>query len=389
MRIAKLVGVASAILVAGLLAVACAPQEPETSAPAPSAAPADDGWTLGDPATAGFDAAALATLAADVEAGEFPNTHALLVEHDGALVYERYFNGTDERWGESLGEITFGPDDLHDLRSISKSVTAALLGIALADNFEAALRRPVADFFPALDVADDKRAITLHHVLTMTAGLQWNEMTVPYTDPANDEIALYSAAEPARHVLGRPLEHPPGEVWYYSGGLSQMLASMIYGLTGQHLDDYAETQLFGPLGITDFEWLGPGNWTPDEPAAMSGLRLRARDLAKIGSVFLHGGRWNGRQVVPQEWIARSVTRHVQEIGDWSDDGKWGYGYQWWVGALPTGEEFAAGVGNGNQRLFVLPDSDLVVTVLAGEYNRFTDSSDRLLERVLSARSVTQ
>lgn len=159
----------------------------------------------------------------------------------------------------------------------------------------------------------------------------------------------------------------------------------IHHLTGQLLDDYARDHLFEPMGITHFEWLGPGTWTPDNPAAMSGLRLRARDLAKIGSVYLHDGRWNGRQIVPEAWVNRSMTRFVEEIGDWSNGGVWGYGYQWWVGKLPSGERLIAAFGNGNQRVFIIPDDGLVVTVMAGEYNRFEGHSERILDRVLAAR----
>lgn len=381
-------GLAAIVTIAMLLAAtACAPE-----APAPPAAPrlatpqqSGDGWSVGDPASAGFDPDALAALTGDIASGAYPNTHALLIEHDGALVYEQYFTGTDERWGEPLGTIAFGPDDLHDLRSISKSVTSALLGIALdGQDLDAALQRPAVDYLEGV-APEDKRAITLHHVLTMTAGLQWNEMTVPYTDATNDEIRLYDATDPAAYVFSRPLEQTPGSTWYYSGGLSQVLATVVHGISGEPLGDFARDHLFAPLGIAQVEWLGPGTWTPDDPAAMSGLRLRARDLAKVGSVYLHGGRWNGNQVVPAEWVERSTTRHVAEIGDWSDGGVWGYGYQWWVGRLPSGERVAAGFGNGNQRLFVLPDERLVVTIFAGEYNQFAGHSNRLLASVLAAR----
>jgi CubicO group peptidase (beta-lactamase class C family) len=185
--------------------------------------------------------------------------------------------------------------------------------------------------------------------------------------------------------MTRPIEHEPGSTWYYSGGSTQVLASAISELTGQRLDEFAREHLFEPLGITEFEWLGPGGWTPDNPAAMSGLRLRARDLAKIGSLYLHGGRWRDRQVVPGAWVDRSMARHVQEVGEWSDDGVWGYGYQWWIGDLRTGQRVVAGVGNGNQRLFVVPAERLVVTVFAGEYNKFEGHSERILDRVLAAR----
>jgi CubicO group peptidase (beta-lactamase class C family) len=342
-------------------------------------------WATGHPADAGFDPAALEQLVSDIEAGDFPNTHALLIEHDVRLVFERYFSGSDERWGDPIPSRAMGPDSLHDLRSVSKSVTSALLGIALGEDAETAVDRSVLDYFPDLALSEAHRAITLHDVLTMTAGLAWNEMTVPYTDETNDEIRTYSAPDPAAYVLSRPVEHEPGTTWYYSGGLTQVIASLITHLAGQPLDEFARERLFEPLGITEFEWLGPDGWTPDNPAAMSGLRLRARDLAKIGSLYLHGGMWNGEQIVPASWVERSMTRHVPEIGLWSNGGMWGYGYQWWVGSLPSGKRIVAGVGNGNQRLFIIPEDRLVVTIFAGEYYKFEGHSGRLLESVLAAR----
>jgi len=376
-----------AVIAVAAFLTACSAPSLESTSPQPGAVdltPAElsDGWAVGAPADAGFDTEALMELTASVGAGGYPNTHAVLIESDGRLVYEQYFTGTDERWGESLGEVDFGRESLHDLRSISKSVTAALLGIALGQDFEDAVNTPAASY---LGLDGTASGVTLHHVLTMTAGLAWNEMDVAYTDVLNDEIHLYEVDNPAQYVLTRPAVADPGTSWYYSGGLTQVLATIVHERTGQRLDEYARDSLFASLGITDFEWLGPGSWKPDDPAAMSGLRLRARDLAKLGSTYLHRGRWNGTQVVPDAWVSRSMTRHVAEIAEWSEGGRWGYGYQWWSGETVSGRRVVAGVGNGNQRLFILPEDDLVVTVLAGEYNRFDGHSDRILGRILAAR----
>jgi CubicO group peptidase (beta-lactamase class C family) len=348
----------------------------------------DDGWSVQSLAAARFDVDSMAAITRAIEDGEYPNTHAVLVEHAGALVYEAYFAGTDERWGDSLGMRVMARDSLHDLRSITKSVTSLLLGIALGDGADSMLGRPLASFFPDRQLSPGVDGITLHHALTMTAGLEWNEMTVPYTSEDNDEIRLYATTDPVGYVLSRPVVHPPGESWYYSGGLSQVIAGVLEQLTGMPVDAHAAEGLFGPLGITEYEWLGDPEWEPAMPSAASGLRLRARDLAKIGSLVLHGGRWNGTQVVPEWWIAVSGRRHVREIGEWSNDGMWGYGYQWRVGTLHDGHVVIAGVGNGNQRLFILPGDRLVVTILAGEYNRFEGHSDRLLERIHKARHGT-
>ncbi|MEM7795314.1 MAG: serine hydrolase domain-containing protein [Cyanobacteria bacterium P01_C01_bin.118] len=105
----------------------------------------------------------------DIEDGEFPNTHALLIEHNGTLVFERYFSGSDERWGKSIGERVMDPNSLHDIRSISKSVTSILLEIALADRLDSAVNRSVAEYLPTLNVPLQQQVITLHHLLTMTS----------------------------------------------------------------------------------------------------------------------------------------------------------------------------------------------------------------------------
>ena len=352
-------------------------------AKAPQNSSAD--WLGSAAHAAGFDLAELDRLTRDIESGEFPNTHALLIEHRGALIYEKYWSGTDARWGEPLGERDIGPESLHDLRSVSKSVTSLVLGIALAGDVEAAVLEPIDTFLPEGSRVPGRSNITLHHVLTMTMGLEWNEMTVPYTDSTNDEIRLYNEQDPVLYVMSRPVVDEPGQSWYYSGGTTQVLGSVVLELTGQPLDEFARAKLFEPLGITEFEWLGRGIWTPDNPAAASGLRLTARDLAKIGSLMLHGGRWQGRQIVPEAWVRLSGTRHVAENGPWSNGGIWGYGYQWWVGDLPQGVRVIAGWGNGNQRLFIMPGEGLVVTILAGQYDRFEGHSERLLNRVLEAR----
>lgn len=173
----------------------------------------DDGWPVAAAGTLGFDESALAAITEALETGAFDNTHAILVEKSGTLVYEAYASGQDERWGDPIGEVAFGPETLHDLRSVTKSVTSGLLGIALApDSYDQALASPIGRFFPDLThrFADNLDQVTLHHVLTMTAGLQWNEMDLPYTNRENDEIQLYYTDDPVGLVLARPPIEAPG-----------------------------------------------------------------------------------------------------------------------------------------------------------------------------------
>jgi CubicO group peptidase (beta-lactamase class C family) len=159
----------------------------------------------------------------------------------------------------------------------------------------------------------------------------------------------------------------PGVAWQYNGGFTQLLAAVIQRATGTSLKAYAQKMLFDPLGITDVEWVGD---LAGLPAAASGLRLRPRDLAKFGSLYLHQGRWSNRQVLPEEWVKESTRRHVT----FPNQPSRGYAYHWWhtCYATPSGlVESKTAVGNGGQRVFVLPELKSVVTVLAGRYNDFS------------------
>ena len=369
-----------------LLIVVALPAAASLSADALSPPDTGDGWTVSDPSSAGFDKEALAALQQSLSADEYSNLHAVIIEHNGRLVFEQYLSGTDDHWGYPVGRVIFDRDKLHDLRSITKSVTSLLLGIALGPNFSEALDKPVLDYLPGISGSRD---ITLRHVLTMTAGLEWNEMTVPYSNPDNDEVRTYYAGKPEQHVLSKPQRETPGQRWYYNGGLTMALAAVVEEVSGKSFVQFANDALFQPLGITDFKWYGPNKWRPrGMPAAASGLRLRTRDLAKIGSVVMNGGKWQGRQIVPHEWISISTSRHREDTKPWDDDAAYGYGFQWWHREFVSkGRSFAAatGMGHGGQRLFVLPGKQIAVTIFSGNYNS-TDwwKSERVLSRIIDA-----
>jgi CubicO group peptidase (beta-lactamase class C family) len=352
-----------------------------------------DGWRTASPAEVGMDPARLEELTRSLRRGEHGNVHAVLIEKDGRLVYEGYFTGRDEAWGADLGEVTFGRSSLHDLRSATKSVVSTLVGIAIArgeiPSVDTPLYTLLPDYAPLL--TGEKRRIQLRHVLTMSAGLRWDEWTVPYTNPANDEIRLTRSSDPVAFVLDREGVSEPGTEFTYSGGLTQLLAAILERATNRDAEAYAREVLFEPLGIYDAVWRGDLNGMP---SAASGLRMRARDLAKLGSVFLHGGRWNGAQIVPEQWVDESTvhTWRVAYPGGSAPEfvAEIGYGYQWWIGSYRT----TTGVlrvpmmwGNGEQRVMVVPDFGIVLTVFGGEYGEVTGMPDRLLvEYVIDAVS---
>ena len=145
------------------------------------------------------------------------------------------------------------------------------------------------DLFPeyaSLRNADNER-ITFRHLLTMTSGLKWDE-SLPYNNPANSELQMDDAADPIKYVLEQPVIAPPGSVYNYNGGNTTLLGAALAKVTGKRIDDYAKERLFGPLAITDFEWL-PLPKT-GQPAAASGLRMRPRDAAKLGQLMICGRR---------------------------------------------------------------------------------------------------
>jgi CubicO group peptidase (beta-lactamase class C family) len=266
----------------------------------------------------------------------------------------------------------------------------------MSDGAIRSLDQPVVEWFPEYPELNtpDRRRITLEHVITMTSGLDWNE-DVPSTDPANDEIVMNAQAEPLRYALSRPIVATPGAVFDYNGGMTHVMGAVIERATKVPIEDYARLRLFEPLGIDKVEWVGN---LAGMPAVASGLRLRARDLARFGSMYLHGGKWQGRQILPAEWVARSTRRHTRFTAtparhrgnrEVPDGGEFGYGYFWWYSCHPTKAglvEARTAVGNGQQRVIVLPGLDMVVTMFAGRYNDVT-VGNTLATRILREHVV--
>jgi CubicO group peptidase (beta-lactamase class C family) len=322
-----------------------------------------DGWALARPESVDMDTGQLCQLDNFLAEWKEANIHAVVVARAGKLVMERYFTGPDERWGTPIGTIAHAPDVKHDLRSISKSVTSLLVGIALGEGKFPALDSPVIDQFPeyaSLRNADNAR-ITFRQLLTMSSGLKWDEST-PYSDPDNSELRMIMAADPIRYVLEQPVIAQPGSTYNYNGGNTTLLGAVVSKVTGKRLDDYAKEKLFGPLGITDFEWVNlPSS---GQPAAASGLRLRPRDTAKLGQLMVADGVWNDTQILPPGWTGSLMKPRL------SGEGLYYYGYQWWLGRTMRNDKslhWAAAVGYGGQRLYAVPDLDLVVVINAGHY----------------------
>lgn len=321
-------------------------------------------------------------LAAAEQSGKVSGLHALLVSQGDKLLFEHYGRGVDEIGGSARGTVvTFGPEVLHDLRSVSKSVVGLVYGIALAQGKVPPPEAKLYEQFPEyadLTKQPGRDKITIAHVLSMTLGLEWDELTVPYgSDLRNSEIAMEAAPDRFRFILGLPIVGEPGVKWTYCGAATAILGRLIAKGTGEKLPAYARRVLFDPMGF------GPSEWrvgADGEPRAASGCRLLPRDMLKLGQVALAGGVWRSKQVVPVDWVKHITTPTVRIEGPRS------YGYHWYIhDSTVDGQRryWFGGIGWGGQKLYVFPDLDLVVAMNCGNYRKPGIEQNRVNVAVLN------
>ena len=330
----------------------------------------DDGWSTSRPEAEGLDPALLAETVRFIDRDPYGDFRSLLVTRNGRIVAERYFND-------------HGPDSLLDVRSVTKSLTSALVGIAVSEGIVPGIETRVLSLFPSyLPVTHDgegKRGITLEHLLAMTSGLD-ADADDPRTPGHEDR--LWESADWVRFALDLPMEHAPGEAWSYASVNTFLVGAAVEQAAGQTLAEYAEGRLFGPLGISRYRWAE----TPSGRTVGQGnLSIRARDMAKLGQLYLDGGRWGGRQVVPESWIRSSMEGRFRV--PWKGYDRYGYG--WYTHELQVGGRqfrYVFASGNGGNKIYVFPEEEMVVVIQSAAYN--TDygqsRSFAVLEGVLAA-----
>jgi len=341
-----------------------------------------DDWQTAAPGEVGLDEQLLNEAVERINSGDYTNVHAILIIKDGKLVFEEYFRGyTWDFYGEKFrGDLVeFDEHRLHNLASVTKSFTSALIGIAIDQGVIPSVEEKVWTYFPEYnDLRDEtKDKISLAHLLTMTSGLEWNGMDIPVSsrDTRNDLVQLFMVADPIAYVLAKPVVDEPGTRWYYNGGGTNVLGEVIRKASGMRMDEFAEQYLFSPLGITDYEW---DFINPDLIHASGNLRLRPRDMAKLGMLFLNEGVWRGEQIVSEDWIKKSTQAHATT--SWES----GYGYQWWLVTYRSGlqifDSFYAN-GWGGQRIIVFPSLEMVVVFTGGNYIE-GNPVDEIIERYI-------
>jgi CubicO group peptidase (beta-lactamase class C family) len=351
--------VASALLLLGAAAIgSCAPDVSTSTAASP-----------------GATAAAVVQSAVDeyVDTRDMSGLRALLVAVDGQLLLEQYWDS--------------GPEEHADTMSVTKSITGALVGAALADESLRDLEQPLVELLPdqAARMSPAVAAITLRQLLTMTSGLPGDGSDLPVWTQGQDWVG---------DIVTTGVVTDPGTDFAYSNSASHLLAAVLAQATGRSVLDYARAVLFDPLGIdtrpatTVVAADDPGSaryeaapgfvWPQDPQGVHTGFgwaKLTARDMLAIGQLHLDGGRWDGQQVLPADWVTEATSAQVPvDYPPYVE----GYGYQWWITSA-DGHPAAVAWGLGGQLIEIVPDLDLVVVVSTPVRDRlvFTTSAPLL------------
>jgi CubicO group peptidase (beta-lactamase class C family) len=296
------------------------------------------GWRASTPEMQGMDSAKL-LIADEFIHNRLPDAFSLLVVKNGYLVFEKYYS-----WGS--------PEKYAVVHSVTKSVTSALIGIALNKGYLNSVDQKLIEFFPEY-ITDEldprKKEISLKHLLTMSAGFRWDDRGASMRN-------WYTSSDWLKFAIQLPQENNPGDVFNYNSSISHLLSIILSKSTKTSTLDFANQNLFKPLGISSYWHQDPQGYY----IGGFGLGLSARDLAKIGFLYLNDGFWNGQSIVPEYWVKESTDQQIQAFSH-PIYGTFGYGYQWWVKKVDGCSSFRAW-GRRGQFLVVVPELDLVIAV---------------------------
>ena len=309
-------------------------------------------WQVSSPEEQGMESRILAEMMDYIKKYSF-NIDSIFVVRNGFNVFEAYF------WPFSMGQK-------HNIYSCTKSIMSALVGIAIDNAYIQDVNQPIIDFFPEKAFAnygDFKKAITLENLLMMTSGLKCRDS---YLYRWKGLYEMRYSPDWAQYVLDLPMTEAPGEKFEYCNGVSYLLSVIIQNTTKTRTLDFANKYLFEPLGIYDIGW---ANSPQGVDIGYGEMWLKPRDMAKFGWLYLNKGRWGNHQILPSEWVKRSTRGHIPAtLFDH-------YGYQWWVDS--TGYYMA--VGYKGQRIFVVPEMNMVVVFSADLTGRESFTPKKLLD----------
>jgi CubicO group peptidase (beta-lactamase class C family) len=364
-------------------------------------------WPTTTLQAANINRAVVDSIDAEITSGRYGFVDRMLIIRHGKLAFDKSYthdyvqaykdsvnatgalNGSDPTGPYNYYNNWWHPyyqrGDLHTLQSVTKTVTSMLLGVATTRGDFPSLDRPVLSFFTPGDsvqnIDERKRRMTVRNLITMTAGIDWNE-NLPYADPRNTATGLEVSQDWVKYTLNRPMMEDPGTRFNYNSGATEIVASVFRRATGTDIEEYAARHLFAPLGITHWFWKRTPSGLIDTEG---GLYLEARDLAKLWYLFLHGGKWDGKQIVSPEWVKMSVAPFIPVS---SAPNAPSYGLAWWL--YPTGKPSApwywAGSGFGGQIPVAMIEQDMIVVfngwnILPG---RPSLPSRRMMDRLAAA-----
>ncbi len=274
----------------------------------------------------------------------FKNVESFIVYFDGNIRFEEYYNG-------------FNRDSLHLIQSQTKSIVSLLFGIAIDKGFVLSDNEPIIKFFPDYFKSTDslKSKLKIRDVLTMSAGIDWEEM-LPIDNPKNDNINMFNSNDYLNYILLKSVSVTPSTEFKYTSGCPMIIAGIIEKTSKMSLDKFAELYLFKPLEITKYRWIKD---TTGFCHAGGGLYLKPIDMLKIGILVANNGKWNNRQIISKGWIQKVIKPYLKTNFENSD-----YGYFWWIKKIALGEgkttTIISAEGAGGQKLHIFPDYNLIV-----------------------------
>ncbi|WP_167611940.1 serine hydrolase domain-containing protein [Maribellus sediminis] len=336
----------------------------------------NDGLKVGDAAKAGLNTELLEDATQAIENGKFKEIHSMLIYKAGQLVFEEYFEGHQYQWDAPKYHgalVQWSPTRAHPVMSCTKSITSACIGIAIDKGFIKSVDQSIFDYLPEHQYlkTDNKNYISIEHLLTMTSGLAWDEWNASHGGQlTNDYDHLYVVDDQIKAVLERPFWAAPGEYFTYNGGGIDILGEIMKNATGMDMDEFAAEYLFKPLGIDSATWWRYPNGRLETASSLS---LTPRDMLKFGALYLNNGRWNGQQIIPEDWVEKSATVYRNNSGiqlPIEDSGANGYAYTWWISELDhNGQKIKMYRANGwgGQVIAVIPELDMVMVFTSGNW----------------------
>jgi CubicO group peptidase (beta-lactamase class C family) len=313
-------------------------------------------WEISAPEEQGMHSKTILELMELIKEEKY-NIHSVTIVRNGSLVLDSYL-------------YPFKNGIKHKMFSATKSVTSALIGIAIDKGYIKDVHQTITQLFPNKEISnlgELKRSVTLKDLLTMTSGFDCNDGS------ANNwagTIAMRKTNDWTQYTLNLPMVQKPGESFHYCNGVSHLLSAIIHESTGIQTLAFAKKHLFDPLGIKDVEW----ETSPEGIASGSlGLWLQPRGMAKIGLLFLNKGKWEGQQIISADWIEESTRSHID--GRWNNED---YGYQWWINQ--TG--YYSAVGMFGQTIYVVPEKELVAVFTSNIEGANMYISGKLLQKYI-------